>query len=914
MAFSGVLSIAVAGGGLLLGACGSDGPATAPSPPGSKDTIDYVFGEKTKQLTEADLAALQDGADTSQTLRFDVSAGAKFARGDVLIVGQSPKTPRGLLRIVTNAATVGNVVELETDQAPLQLAFQRLKLHVERVLDMPVQTPAPLSPLIDFPIGGQVRKNEFIFNGDKDPKTLEDQLHIDDSFEGQIGVTLDIDFDWGFADTVTQGVDHFLECSFTFGLASGCNLHLPKLTATFDAEVMLATSFDHEGAASAGFKTGKFELGKPVTVTPGIPVGPLYIIPQVGFRGEMEGRAGSYSRLVGNSQAGMGVKIKASSNAEFDATPVLTPPVFHVTEVAAYLDGHVSTSVGPHIDMLLFGAIGPTFGLSLRSDLDVDRTRVADCYRASMALDAEFGFKIQLPWRALGEALSGSSSVGEDVEWVASKFGLDGVLLDIVEPKELFRDQVGQGVCTIPPPGMLPPGAPQDDTLANPPFTQWSRRYDEPGLHFDYSALPHQARTRLVPGIDGHLWAPSPPSPTLRRIAIDGRQLTAVRYLAPIPEEDNRELPLAVSHVIERADLVKWVLFENGTIGRLGAQNELIDAFSIVVPFADGEEMKLRRGAVRPDGRTALVYGVREISSSFDHRMVLVELDEQGLILRSRAFGAPTVSRDEVQREFFTNSEILYRTDGTLLLAGDYTADKDAHAVCTILSVADDGALAFANTLSPAHGTCTFGGLNVSDNTDILVTGNDGNTFENAGVTMVLDANGNPKTSATFQLGGDSLIQPLFISRVSTSGYLVAGSDVQSALQSGQFVVRLDAQGVPLSASSYRPPQGVQLGFLDAYVSKDAGVVLASLADWNDQAEQRDVTRFLTGKAFAKDGSLPFNAASGITTVSPGISGNVLTTFAGALPYTLVDVPVTITPTTPLRAEDVESPDTVFAP
>lgn len=910
----GVVALAVA-----LAACGGDDGDQPAAPPGSKDRIEYVLGPKTKQLGDVELAALQPGADASQVLRFRADVGATLARGDVLMAGVSANTPRGLLRVVLSTQTVGDMVEVQTEQAPLQLAFQKLDVHVERTLDVPFELPAPLTPKgLGFPVGGTVSVQKFIFNGDGDPATLEDQLYIDDRYAGELGVTLDINFDWGFAEALTSGVEDFLECtvaSATFGVVGDCpDLDMPVLSATFQAKAMVSAEFDHAGAAAAAYGTGKFDIGKKQQLDP-ITIGPLVFLPRVGFEGQMKGRAGSYSRMAGKSRAGFDIKVTASTATGFDRSAPSPAPTFEVGEVTAYLGGHVSTSVGPSLEMLAYGAIGPTFGLTFRSDLDVDRTRVADCYRASVALDANFGFIVRLPWNAIGEFFV--EGAGEKVEWVANKFGLAGTLINESVPFELASQQVGRGECTIPPPGMLPPGAPQDDTLANPPFTQWSRRYDEPGLHFDYSSAATRSRTRLVQGVDGHLWAPSAPSPTLRRIAIDGRQLSATRYLAPIPEEDNREAPLVVVDVLERSDLTKWILFENGTVARLGLDNALIDAFSIRPPVADGEQANMRRGAVRADGRTALVYGIRDSFNSQDNRMVLVELNADATVLRSRSFGAPTQAI-EVQKEFFTNGQALYRPDGSLLLAGESKAGADATMHCTVMSVRDDGGIEFANELSPGGGECNFGGLSISDNADILITGNGGIGYGNVAYTLVTDAQGAAKVSSGFTFGNTSSLRPLFISRVSTSGYLVAGIesyDVYAGSASdAAFLVRLDALGAPLSTASHHAPYGIQLGLLDAYISKDAGVVFASLADWKDQAEGRELTRFFSGKAFAKDGSLPFNAASGITSVTPAAEGSTVTLAISPVPYTFVDVPTTFIAKTPLRAEALASAETVFAP
>jgi hypothetical protein len=272
----------------------------------------------------------------------------------------------------------------------------------------------------------------------------------------------------------------------------------------------------------------------------------------------------------------------------------------------------------------------------------------------------------------------------------------------------------------------------------------------------------------------------------------------------------------------------------------------------------------------------------------------------------------------DVQQEFFTNGQALYRADGSLLLGGESKANADEVMHCTAMSVGDDGAIEFANSLSPGGGECDFGALAVSDNSDILLTGNNGNIYGNYAYTLVLTAAGKAKASSGFTFGSSNLLRPLFVTRVSTSGYLVAGIESYDVLagetSDAAFLVRLDAQGGPLSTASHHAPYGVQLGQPDAYLSKDAGVVFAGLADWKDQAEGRELTRFLSGKAFAKDGSLPFNADSGFTSVTPTADSIAVKVTVSPLPYEFADVPVTFVAQTPLRAEPLRSPGTGFGP
>lgn len=898
--------------GLSTVSCGSSPePTPAPTPPSTSnnDRIDFALGARTRLLDAEALAALQPGADTSRTLRFTTAVGSRFARGDVLLAPVSERTPRGLLRVVRSAQVVGDLVELETEQAPLQLAFSRLHAHVERTLPVsPPPSPPRLGTQAGFTFGGTETIDQAVFDGDGDPKTLEDQLYLHDRFDGQMGVALDIDFDWGIAETLVNGVDDFLECVVTLGFSGDCpDLDLPELKASVQAGASVAAKFDHAGAAAAAYEHGPFTVGD-VTSLPAITIGPLVILPELTFQGKTRGRAGSYARLAGRSETGfeLHASISTSSGVDAGATPTKS---FQLDAVEAFLDGHVETAVGPELRMLAYGAIGPTIGVDFRTVLDVDRTRKDTCYEARLGIDARFGFVVRFPWRALGEKLSGSAEIGEDVEDIASYFGLAGTILSKHKSFPLLDEKVGEGPCTNPPPGSLPPGTPQDDTLANPTFTRWSKRIDDPGITFPFAATPHYARARLVLGVDGHYWAVAAPNPTVRRLSIDGKLLSATRYLTRIEDKD---VPLPVTDVLARTDLISWVLFEDGTIARLGPDHALIDAFRVQVPFTADETVVLRHGATRPDGRTALLFGIHQISTSYDHRMVLVELSSSGDVLRARAYGAPTSS--EVQKTFLTAGHGLYRADGSLVIGGeaeDDTADSEAH--CFVLGLGDDGAPRFASKVQAGGGTCAFGALAEAPNGDLLLAGNNGHVFNNVGLLLVLDASGQPKTASTCAFDGQSMVIPTSITRLPSSGYIMAGRDVQSASRDGLFLARLDAQGVPLVAAAVRPPEDVSLGHLDAVLTKDAGLLFGALADWHDLAEQRDLTRFLAGKAHAKDGLLPFASDSGVENFKLEAKGNTAAPKSSPLTYTFSDVTVTLA-TTPLKVQPLTPVETVFAP
>ncbi len=902
----------------LLAAC-SDSPA--PAGEGAHDTIEFVLGPRTKQLDERAIAALSMGADTSQTLSFESSVGSGFARGDILMAGVTPKTPRGLLRLVRDVKTDGATTTVDTMLVPLQLAFKKLNVHVERTLDTSSaspELPKPTRPLVTvFDLGGNAFIDEDVFNGDGKPGTLEDQLHLKNLYEGYTALTFDLSFDWGFVDNIVNGIDHLVGCTISFGFAPGCEpISLPSLSVEMQFKASVATTFDQSGAASIAYKPKTFEIGVPKTFDP-ITIGPLVFVPELKFTGSSEGSAGSYNRLAGHSELGFSVSASISTSSPIPKVTAEPTKSFKVDVVEAFLDAHTSTSIGPRLDMLAYGAIGPTVGVVFVSELDVDRTRGADCYRASQGVDGTFGFVVKFPWQAIGDFIGnkiGTPDLGSDLRKVAGIFGLDGSILDVSKALHILPlSVVDQGVCRTPPASALPPGTPRDDTFANPPFVPWSQRFDEEGYHFKFSASPHNTRGRLAIGADGHYWGLGSPSTVVRRIALDGTQLSARRFLQ-YSELDDKDVPLAVSDVLVRHDLETWIVFENGTVARLSPKGVLVDAYRYTVPLASFEESTLRMATTAPDGRSALVFGIRQASSNRDHRSVIVELTPNGSVQRAQSIGYDTSA--DVTTQYFTAVRAIYNQAGDLVLAGNDTPSKTADDHCVVYSLKPGGELGFATNLATTvdQGHCEVGSLSETASGDFILTATNGANFANAAMTIFLNKDGTFQRGASWALGGDSLIQPSALMPLPTSGYVIAGLNSLSASHEHIFVARFDATGAPVSAKSYRPKtDGVRLGFPDALLTKDAGVIFGGLGDWADFSNGTHLTRFFAGKVFAKDGALPMAPAADAETVDLQTAAGNLTIVGQAFTRPLAPVAVTVAGVV-VKNEDQPLSGTRFAP
>jgi len=113
----------------------------------------------------------------------------------------------------------------------------------------------------------------------------------------------------------------------------------------------------------------------------------------------------------------------------------------------------------------------------------------------------------------------------------------------------------------------------------------------------------------------------------------------------------------------------------------------------------------------------------------------------------------------------------------------------------------------------------------------------------------------------------------------------------------------------------YRPKTpGIRLGFPDALLTKDGGVVFGANSDWADFSGGTHLTRFFAGKSYVKDGDLPFAPGADVTLTDLGPSGEgtvQLTASTFALP--IAPLAVTLAPVT-LKREDVPLTVTTFAP
>ncbi|HEX4354698.1 MAG TPA: hypothetical protein VHZ95_17330, partial [Polyangiales bacterium] len=446
----------------LIGACSSD-DATP------RDEVEAVPFDDTLTLSSSDLTLL-DRADPDGTLSFAQAPAtlSNVARGNIVVAGVSENTPHGLLRIVTDVATMdGGGLQLKTLNAPIQLAFRKLHLRVARKTDLFPNAGASAgsntSGLSTFALdgpGGSASKTETfdypLFDGDGDPDTDDDQIEL----SGQIGGTVDyqfgMDFDWGaFAhlpETVSDCIDKLLSAKFDCDLDS----LLPSATVSFDANATLSADAKLTGAAIMSFERSFPVL--PAQVLAEIPLGIIVLAPVVEIEGKISGGASGRFETGVSAAATVNNGVDLSSKSLGTPTfhgPKLKDVKFDVQKPSISLQANARAEVTASVNLLLYDVAGPSASASVFAEVKADP--FADpCFSVQAGVEADLGIKVEptLP-------LIGSVTL---FDWKAPTW-------------TPYEAPVVEGSCDRPAmASQLPPGSGADaDHYAMPAFEPWSQ-------------------------------------------------------------------------------------------------------------------------------------------------------------------------------------------------------------------------------------------------------------------------------------------------------------------------------------------------------------------------------------------------------------------------------------------------------
>lgn len=511
--------------GALAAGCGG---AEDPSPGRrTRDHIEYELFETTRLLEPAAAESLAV-VDDDGLLVFDPAPLSldDLAPGDVLLAGSSTAAPGGLLRVVLELHRDGDVLTLRTAAAPLQLAFKKLDVRVEREVFLEdgafsegkdVQALLAEERLDDLKVEGGAKKrfDILVFDGDGDPKTSNDQVRIDATLWGGFGFDLYLYFDWGAILALPVTVT---ECLATIVAGSDCSIEnlLPEVTAGFGVNPYAGLDVKAIGAAMMSFEK-EFVVGS--IGLPPIVLGPMVFLPTIEVVAEVEGGSSARFEVQVHGEAEMESSVRLSTKRSPELVP-LSVKKYEAKATPPDVDLHAYASVmaGTRLGISLFGIAGPF--ATAGGEVSIHARPLDDpCWSLRFALEADLGFRVTTPQLPL----IGYATI---FQWTSPPF-------------RPLDEEVASGTCVVPHDPPPPPGSgPNAARIQSPAFTPWAVVVGgdvdgtlADGVGFLASGDPILHRT-----VDGRYLVAGTFLPSLHKISEDGELVWQARLSSEFGE------------------------------------------------------------------------------------------------------------------------------------------------------------------------------------------------------------------------------------------------------------------------------------------------------------------------------------------------------------------------------------------
>jgi|GEM_PF-1034412 len=509
-----------------------------------EDYIDYELWPSTHVLEETDaekiISISEDGA---LTFAADSTIPGALAEKHVIIISPTEQLPRGLFRRVKDVTeNPDGTFTVTTEPCALQHAFRKLHVKFTRPIELnaddivwdlepgtKISGPQASARLMDknAKSGGRTLGpftiDYYPFNGDNDPNTPEDQIHVVASFYGGAYYQFGIDFDWPDWDEV-----------FTDPL--------PDIVAGFEVYAGAGAHLDVDGVAMKSYdrteKLGSAYLGS-------FPIGPFWFFVNLDLLSQVKGAAASKFEM----SAGFDTSFQMAAQYSTDGGGKFIPPTATFdTEtpiVTASESASIRVSVGPRLKIELWDAFGPYAGVYLYGELAGDATK-DPCWELNTGVSGDIGIMLEL----FGEELA---------NWGT--------------PYDIYDTTLFSGSCTI------DPDAPDVPDVTDPTFTPWSKRIEDTvvswDLDSDYVALDQT--------VDGSFLLSGSGANSLTKITKEGTLLWTQKY---IRTEASTPTPLSITRAINTLDLGILATADDPiVIMKLNSDGELLWALRPYLPF-----------------------------------------------------------------------------------------------------------------------------------------------------------------------------------------------------------------------------------------------------------------------------------------------------------------------------------------
>lgn len=843
---------------LALCGCGSSDDGT-PSPTGDEYSAKLF---PSTHVLDADAMSALTAYDADGTLHFN---GTPKVLADIqpyqVVVGDvSAASPTGFLRYVTSVDSDSGGLVLHTGQAPIQMAFQKLHVKLTRhITDLGASDLAwqwqPTRPLANGSKWQSKHIDFFAMNGDGDPATTDDQVHVVGDLSGGFDYTFGLDVDWGDVFAVP---DKVVDCAKSFFTSCSIQDLLPEAKVGYGVTAGADATLSMQGVAflpyEAPYTLGVVHLDK-------IKLGILWFFPTVEVKAKVSGNATSqFAFDIGaHANAGMGVTFSSKNGAKVE--PPHADFNFDAPSVDATLEAGGRVEVGPELHIRLYDIAGPYAGLFAFAELTADQTK-NPCYELHAGITSNFGFDIKTP----------------DLPVIGSVS-----LADWSDNYDLYNELADSGACKPLPGGGTPSptgGSPDAASFANPTFTPWSKTYagavdrhpvEGPGAQIEW--------LDATPTIDGRFVLSGSDTKALVKIAPDGKVIWAKRYLGPVPFYNDTLTPeLLASNVLNLGDGTMLVVAHPYTLMKLEADGSLIWAEQFDVVYRD-TTIRLTSVVPAPDGGF-FVGGTAGEDRAYGQKVDawLMRLDKSGSVVWSKRWGNPTDGE--------TLRTLVAWQDG-VVASGATWVPAVSHWRAWTTRFDGDGNVLWSKTYDTRKCGSAYEGSSyvtsgiIAKDGDAVLAG----TIDDAAYSTLvfkLKPDGTLAWSAS-----DGASRPVDtgpgvarITELPTSGYLLSGTfgysdnGTYSDVQDDLFLGGTDSVGHMLWLNRFGGSrmEGSVLVRSDTYanatLTRDGGVLLAGYTD----TLTPNGSGLWAMKMPAKNGTIAFNGSTTAVTGAPGFA------------------------------------------
>jgi hypothetical protein len=856
----------------LVLVCCALGAACGSSSADAGDELDYELFFSTRTLKEADFAALES-SDDAGTLVFSSESPALSGVdvGAVLLAGATPKTPNGLLRVVTGVER-GPKLVVHTAAAPLEAAFKRLHLRARRLADpsagdarfaLTDARPLALRPRFSVASGKGERSQSYqivVFDGDGDVGTTNDQIKIDATLGGGFNYALSVDVDWGDVDALPKAVVDCLVsvAKLAVGQRPSCRPEdlLPEVKSTFDVQPFVTLDVDARGAASIGFEKS-IDVG--TIYLPVIPLGPVLLTPTVDIIAKVKGGASARFEVGASARADIESSVTVSSRTS--GTPQYAPPRLKDYKVTVHepkvdLNASATAQVGARLNVSLYGVVGPYATASGVAQVDAAPLD-NPCWKVRFAIETELGVRITTPRLPV-------------VGYVT--------LADAhLAPFRPIDEEVARGACVVPPEPPRPPGSgPTTGALQTPSFKPWAKALSSAvdGAP-SYTGSFLLGSPELVPSIDNRWIAVGGYAFGMHKLDGEGN-LTWTSKLGP---PDKRPLRAVRSVPTSDAGLLALLRPDDTAafvLAKTGQSGALETARSYALP---DDCVATTSHLMRDAGAGFLVLG-----RCNGGRGYVVHVDDRLDVIRARYWedaGATNLS-----------PVAGATSDGEVVLAGEVAYPSELEWTFVARLDADDRPSVTTAFKCPAQLIAQPSALVPSAGGGVTVVG----TANGLGLVARVRKDGqlgfarypNLGTGVAAALVGSS------VAELPTTGMIMAAShrDVSTNDPPGVVLAGLDSGGTALWARRYAltSPAPRALALPALRLTDDGGAIVTMVAGPANGSEGD----LYAMKVFAKDGTL--GDGFPITSTSIQLGDYTCQTATRAFAPNVTDVPVTVKP------------------